>query len=363
MSSAANGKGKICIPAKAKEFCKQVLIGHGLPDEDAQIVADSIIAANLRGLDSHGITRTGIYVERLKKNLVNPIAKIKILKDKGAMLHVDGDNGMGSVVTLKALQLGIERAKEFGSCSVGITHSNHYGAGAYYVREAVRNNLTCHLYGNAPPTMAPWGGIRPYLGTNPYSFGVPAGRYPAVILDMASSVVARGKIILAAKEGKDIPEGWAIDTQGKPTTNAQAALDGSVLPFAGPKGYGIALMNDIMGAILTSSNFGNKVPDLYRNLVDVQNIGAFIQLTDIASFISLEEFFARMEAMIGEIKAMKPAEGIQSIYLPGEIEEIKEKQRRKSGFAIAQVDIDMLNNLGRPFGLSFADALQQGEIV
>lgn len=353
--------GVICDPIKIRDYCASIFTGHGVPRDDAFVVADSLVAANLRGLDSHGITRMGIYMDRFEKKLVNPKPEIKVTKDKGAMLFVDGDNGMGTVVTLKAIRMGIARAKEFGTCSVGITHSNHYGAGAYYIKEAVKQNLACHLYGDAPPTMAPWGGIKPYLGTNPYSFGVPAGKYSPIILDMASSVVARGKILIAAKENKSIPQGWAIDTEGRPTTDAHAALAGSVLPFAGPKGYGIALMNDILAGVLTGSNFANRIPDLYRNLVDVQNIGAFIQLTDIDSFIPIKEFNTRMESLVEDLKSMKPAEGVREIYLPGEIEEMNEVKKRKSGFLISAVEVDMLSKLGAPLGLHVDEIIFRGE--
>jgi LDH2 family malate/lactate/ureidoglycolate dehydrogenase len=350
----------LCDPAKTRNYCSSIFIEQGISEEDSFIVADSLVSANLRGLDSHGITRVGIYVDRLKKKLVNPIARIKVIKDKGPMLLIDGDNGMGAVVTLKAIRLGIERAKKFGVCTVAITQSNHYGAGAYYLKEAISSDLICHLYGHAPPTMAPWGGVKPYLGTNPYSFGCPAGKYAPVILDMASSVVARGKILLAAKENMPIPEGWAIDTEGKPTTDAQAALAGSVLPFAGPKGYGIALMNDILAGILSSSNFGNQIPDLYRNLVDIQNIGAFIQLTDIESFLPIPNFYSRMETLIEDLKSMKPAQGVSEIFIPGEIEANNELSRENNGFPISAVEVKMLEDLGKPYGLDIEEIFLHG---
>ncbi|PKL13398.1 MAG: malate dehydrogenase [Spirochaetae bacterium HGW-Spirochaetae-4] len=360
MSGVSTKAGFLCDPVRIRNYCTAIFVAHGVPDYDAHVVADSLVTANLRGLDSHGITRVGIYADRLKKKLVNSVAHPKVVKDKNAMLLIDGDNGMGAVVTLQALRMGISRAKEYGICSIGITHSNHYGAGAYYIKEAVKANLACHLYGHAPPTMAPWGGIKPYLGTNPYSFGIPAGKYPPIILDMASSVVARGRILLAAKENKSIPEGWAIDTEGRPTMDAQAALAGSVLPFAGPKGYGIALMNDILAGVLTSSNFGSQIPDLYRNLVDVQNIGAFIQLTDIESFIPVSDFNARMEKLVEDLKSITPAQGVDQIYLPGEIENNKEAVRSENGFSIAEVEVEMLSKLGKPMGLDVEEIFLRG---
>lgn len=301
----------------------------------------------------------GIYIDRIKQKLVNTKADIRIIKDKGATILVDAGNGMGAVVTMKALALGLERAVIYGSCSLGIFNTNHYGAGAFYVKEAIRNNVAAHMYSNAPPTMAPWGGVDPYIGTNPYSFGVPSRRHHPIIVDMASSVAARGKIILAAKEGRSIPDGWAIDQDGSPTNDAQKALAGSVLPFGGPKGYGIALMIDIMAGILTSANFGPRIPDLYRDLTRPQNIGAFIQLTDIDSFIPLEEFFTRVDTMIEEIKSAKTAPGVEQIFLPGEIESIEEEKRAKEGIPLSKETVDMLEDLGREFNLKFEKRVRQ----
>jgi LDH2 family malate/lactate/ureidoglycolate dehydrogenase len=295
----------------------------------------------------------GIYVDRIERRLVATEPEIEIVKDGGGALLVDGGNGMGAVVTMRALRFGLERVAAHGTCAVAIRNSNHYGAGAFYVKEAVRHNVTVHMYSNAPPTMAPWGGVDPYLGTNPYSFGVPSRKYHPIILDMASSVVARGKIILAAKQGKTIPQGWAIDQDGVPTTDAQKALDGSVLPFAGPKGYGIALMIDILAGILTSSNFGPRIPDLYRDLTHAQNIGAFMQFSDIGFFVPPDEFLDRVDTMIAEIKAARKAPGVEEIYLPGEIEALNEERRGREGLWLEKTTIDMLIGLGKSCGLDF----------
>lgn len=349
----------LCSAKGIKDYCAQVLNHYDIPVDDAGIISESLVNANLRGVDSHGVTRMGIYIDRIKQKLVNTRADIRIIKDKGATILVDAGNGMGAVVTMKALALGLERAAMYGSCSLGIYNTNHYGAGAFYVKEAIRNNVAAHMYSNAPPTMAPWGGVDPYIGTNPYSFGVPSRRHHPIIVDMASSVVARGKIILAAKEGKSIPDGWAIDQDGSPTNDAQKALAGSVLPFGGPKGYSIALMIDIMAGILTSANFGPRIPDLYRDLTRPQNIGAFIQLTDIDSFIPLEEFFTRVDTMIEEIKSAKTAPGVEQIFLPGEIESIEEEKRAKEGIPLSKATIDMLEDLGKECNLTFEKRVRQ----
>jgi len=344
------------------QICAEILIAHGLSEEDATIVSDSLVSANLRGVDSHGVSRMGIYVTRIQKGLIGLNGEIEIIIDKGPTLLVDGKDGMGAPITVKALSYGLERAKKYGSCTVGIKNSTHYGAGGYYIKKAVKEEVTAHMYSNAPPTMAPWGGVSPYLGTNPYSFGVPSKEYDPIILDMASSVVARGKIISAAREGKEIPEGWAIDADGFPTVDANSALDGTVLPFAGPKGYGIALMIDIMAGVLTGANYGGRIPDLYRDLTRVQNVGVLIQLTDIGAFQSTEEYYSRIDTLISEIKNNRKAPTTKEIFLPGEIEAKTERERLKNGVPIDGKTFQMLEKLGKDIGINVKDYVHTMEI-
>jgi LDH2 family malate/lactate/ureidoglycolate dehydrogenase len=253
-----------------RAFCEEVFLSCGMVQEDAAIVADSLVQANLRGVDSHGVARVGIYAKRLKMGLVNPRPNVGIVRESAGTLLVDGDNGMGQVVGVRAIDLGLDKAGKSGGISVGVRRSNHYGAGAYYVQRAVARDAIAFAYSNAPPTMAPWGGVDPYVGTNPYAYGVPAGEHRPIVLDMATSIVARGKIILAAERGEPIPEGWAIDAEGNPTTDAQEALAGSVLPFGGPKGYALSLMIDIMAGALTGAGFGPGINSMYDNFDEPQ---------------------------------------------------------------------------------------------
>jgi LDH2 family malate/lactate/ureidoglycolate dehydrogenase len=332
-------------------FCEEVFLSCGMAQEDAAILADSLVQANLRGVDSHGVTRVGIYVERLKMGLVNPRPNVEVVRESDATLLVDGDNGMGQVVGVRALDLGLDKAKESGGVSVGVKRSNHYGAGAYYVQRAVARDTIAFAYSNAPPTMAPWGGVEPYVGTNPYAYGVPAGEHRPIILDMATSIVARGKIILAAERGEPIPEGWAVDKQGNPTTDAREALEGSVLPFGGPKGYAISLMIDIMA--------GARVNSLYDNFDEPQNVGAFFQLIDIGRFVEPATFKARVDRIIEEIKSSRKAAGTEEIFLPGEIEYRKEQQRRASGIPVGAETVAELREVGRSCGVDMTDFVGQ----
>lgn len=347
--------GEVSLHADAlRAFCEEVFVSCGMDQEGAGLVADGLVRSNLRGVDSHGVTRVGVYVKRLKTGLVNPRPDIRIVRESNATLLVDGDNGMGQVVGVRALELGLNKVRESGGVSVGVRRSNHYGAGAYYVQRAVAQDVVAFAYSNAPPTMAPWGGVEPYVGTNPYAFGVPAGKHEPIILDMATSIVARGKIILAAERGESIPEGWAIDARGNPTTDAQEALRGSVLPFGGPKGYALSLMIDIVSGTLTGAGSGPRVNSLYDNFDEPQNVGAFFQLTDIGRFTDPATFKAGIDRTIKEIKSSRKATGTDEIFLPGEIEFRTEQERLASGIPVGAETVAELEEVGRSCGVDLA---------
>src|SRR5918994_872183 len=356
--NSVNGDGVFRADA-LRAFCEEVFLSSGMSREDASIVADSLVQANLRGVDSHGVARGGIYVKRLEMGLVNPRPDVGVVRESAGTLLVDGDNGMGQVVGVRALDLGLDKVKQSGGVYVGVRRSNHYGAGAYYVQRAVARDVVAFAYSNAPPTMAPWGGVDPYVGTNPYTYGVPAGEHRPIIVDMATSIVARGKIILAAERDEPIPEGWAVDQQGNPTTDAREALEGSVLPFGGPKGYAISLMIDIMAGALTGAGFGPRINSLYDNFDEPQNVGAFFQLVDIGHFTDPATFKARVDRMIEEIKSSRKAEGTQELFLPGEIEYRTEQERKASGIPVGAETVAELREVGRSCGVDMTDYVSQ----
>jgi LDH2 family malate/lactate/ureidoglycolate dehydrogenase len=336
-------------------YIEKVLQNVGLPIEDTQTVASNLIGANLRGVDSHGVTRLSIYVKRLKLGAINPTPNIRVVEESDSTLLIDGDNGMGQVVGKKAMQLAVEKARKNGAVYVGVKRSNHFGTGAYFVQQGVKEDMITFAMSNAPSTMAPWGGIKPYIGTNPYAFGIPAGKHDPIILDMATSVVARGKIITAAKEGKSIPEGWAIDANGVPTTDAQAALDGSVLPFGGPKGYALSLMIDIMSGVLTGAGFGPHINNIYGDYDKNQNVGHFFQLIDPTRFMPVENFKDRVDQMIDEIKSSPKAAGVNEIFLPGEIELGIEKKRFAEGITLSDEVYEDIKQVGVECGINIED--------
>ncbi|SFM19035.1 Ldh family oxidoreductase [Salibacterium qingdaonense] len=329
-----------------KAFVRDVLIKEGLSTENASIVAESLVTANLRGVDSHGVTRLPIYVKRLNSGAVTPNPQVQIVQENDSTLLIDGDGGMGQIVGTKAIEMGAKKAKEHGGVYIGIKNSTHFGTGSFFVQQAINEDLIAFAKSNAPSTMAPWGGVDPYFGTNPYAFGVPAERNKSIIFDMATSVVARGKIISAEQAGEKIPEGWAIDKQGRPTTNAKDALEGTVLPFAGPKGYAISLMIDVMSGALTGAGFGAHVNNIYGDFDKPQNVGHFFQLIDVNSFMPAEQFKSRVDQMIDEIKKSPKAEGVEEIFLPGEIEFNNHNHRSKYGINLGREVFDSLKREG-----------------
>ena len=335
---------KVNVPfQRLEEYSAAILSAAGLPREDARLVAESLVDANLRGVDSHGVSRIPIYVRRLQLGLVNTRPDVRVVKENGGAVVIDGDNGMGQVVMQRSLDLAQERLPAAGSLSVAVRKSNHYGSGAYFAKKAVAANAAIFLYGNAPATMSAWGGRERFLGTNPYTFGVPAGSRDPLILDMATSVVARGKIILAQQLGEQIPEGWAVDINGDPTTDPEAALAGSVLPFGGPKGYGVALMIEVMAAMFTGANSGPEIGDLYDDLDRPQGVGAFFTLHEVSAFQPLDRFSRRMDNLFGAIKRSGPEN--REVLIPGELEARASRRNQEHGIALPQAVVAELEKL------------------
>jgi LDH2 family malate/lactate/ureidoglycolate dehydrogenase len=336
-----------------REYCSAILEKLALSRDDGMTVADNLVEADLRGVDSHGVTRLAVYAERLEAGLVNPRPQIKIASKSPTAVLMDGDNGPGAVVGLKAMEEAIKRAKQYGIAWVGVNNSNHFGAASYYVMRAVEEKCIGLAITNAPPTMPPWGGKSPFFGTNPFAVAIPAGAERPIVLDMATSVTARGKIILAAKAGETIPLGMAIDSEGRPTTDPQAALAGAVLPFGGHKGYGISLLVDILTGLLTGATYAPNVGGLYNNPNGIQNLGHGFAVISIDAFLPFPGFIDRMDHLIREVRNAPRAAGTERIYLPGEIEfELRDKNLAE-GIALSPHTARELKTLGMRLGVSW----------
>jgi LDH2 family malate/lactate/ureidoglycolate dehydrogenase len=333
-----------------RAFCTDLFVGQGIPREEAHIIADSLVEANLTGVDSHGVSRMGIYLKRLQEKMVNIKAQIKLISDYPAAAAIDGCNSMGAAISVQAMEIAITKAKATGCAFVTVNNSNHNGTAAYFARMALDHDMIGFSCTNAPSTMPPWGGITPFFGTNPFAVTIPADKQLPIVIDMATSVVARGKIILAAKNGKEIPLGWAISKDGEMTTDPKEALVGAVLPFGEYKGSAIALTIDVLCGILSGAAFGPHIASLYENFVDPQNVGHSFGAIDISKFGPTDRFKQRIDQMILEMKALRPAKGVEQVILPGEIEHNTKMRRLAEGVPLSRPVLDELNDLGKKIG-------------
>ena len=267
------------------------------------------------------------------------------------MLRLDGGNGIGPLVAWRATEKAIELARDYGSSIVVVHHSNHCGAMSAYCAEAARQGMIVVALTNIPPGIAPWGGREAFFGTNPIAFGFPrGGDSPPLIIDMATSVVARGNIIQAARLGQPIPLGWALDKYGNPTTNAQSALEGAVLPMAGAKGYALALAVEILTGVLSGAGIGPEVKNPYTDHSGPSNVGHFFMVFNPGNFLPRSDFGDRMNFMEAAIREVPPAEGVH-VALPGDRSEALRAQYLLEGVPIDRALLIQLNELGLRYGV------------
>lgn len=339
---------------KADELTKfgtSVLLATGVPQADAHLLSDSLVTAELWGHSSHGMLRLPWYVERLRSGAMEAVTKSEIVQDNGAIVVVDGHHGIGQTLTMEAVHLGIERARNHGISAVAVRNSNHFGTAAYFTRETAKAGCVAFLATNASPAMAPWGGKQKAIGTNPWSIAAPAGSKGVAVMDIANTAVARGKIYLAAERGQDIPPLWAADENGVPTTDAQKAIHGLILPMAGHKGYVISFMMDVLAGVLTGSNFGSTVAGPY-DPTRRSGCGHLLITIDVKSMMSEGEFAERMEALINEIKDIPKADGTDEIFFPGEMEDSNTHRLAEAGITIADNTWQSLHKLSTETGVA-----------
>lgn len=344
-------------PDALRTFTTEIFECLGLSSEDASLVSDCLVKANLRGVDSHGVSRIPIYAKRLRLKLVNPRPNIQAARVAPAVSLVDGDDGMGMIVGTRAMAEAIAIARESGMGLTGVRRSTHYGMAAYYVLQAISEDCIGFAFTNASPGMPPWGGSKPVLGVNPIAAGVPAGRRPPFVLDMAMSIVARGKIRLAGLRGEPIPTGIGLDSQGRPTTDGLKVLDGgTVNPFGGYKGSGLALWMEIMGGVFTGAAFAGEIPSLYGDFSGPQRIGHVFMAIRPDLFMPLEEFKERMDTMIERYTSSPKAEGVDEILMPGELEEREEAERRLTGIPVPPEIAEELRREAGGLGVLFPES-------
>jgi LDH2 family malate/lactate/ureidoglycolate dehydrogenase len=339
-------------PEHLMEIAKALLVGAGTPEEEAATVARMSIAANLAGHDSHGIIMVPSYIERVKVGHIVPGAPWTIVREAPATTVIDGHWGFGYVVTERAMRLTIEKARAQNVAAATVFRQGHIGRLASYPLMAAEQGMIAMITadsGRSPKQVAPFGGAKARLGTNPISFAVPSDLDGPLFLDMATSGAAAGKVLLAVARGKPIPEGWIIDADGKPTTDPRKLRQGgALLPLGGDegyKGYGLAAMVEIFSGLLTGLGFG----------IDPQgrhNDGCFIAVFNVAAFRDLATFKREVAEFAAYLKDTPPAEGFDRVYYPGEIEYEREQERRRDGIPIEDATWEVLRNLATEYGVA-----------
>lgn len=316
---------------KLKSMMKTGFEKIGMTEENADCLAENLATAEARGVYSHGVAMASRYAKFILDGQANPNPQIKILNDNPSSCVIDGDRGMGAIVLDKATDIAMEKARATGSCVVCVINAYHYGAGAYFVEKAARNNMMAYLFGTNTGIAPPFGGVGRYLGTNPFTFAAPGGKYSNFVVDMATTMTAMAKVRAAVRDGKPLPEGCAIDAEGNPTTNPEDVINGgALLTFGGHRGYGIAYMNVVAAGVLSGARYKK---DEMHVMADqgAPGAGCFLQVTDISKFMEPDKFKFRMGDMIDELKSIKKAPGVSEVYFPGEIEGNKLKESLKNG--------------------------------
>ena len=321
----------------------KIFKNHKLSNSHASICANALINAELVGAPTHGLSRLKMYCDRINKKVINPKPKIKIKKISQSITHIDADNSIGFVAADIGIKHAINNAKKTGFGLVGIKKSGHYGLSGYYAEQAVKKNLIAFCFTNAPPAIAPHGAKKSLFGTNPICFGTPTSSKVPFILDTSVSVINRGKIRVAARSGKKIPEGVALDKNGKPTTDAKKALAGVQLPIAGFRGSGLAWMVDILSGVLTGGNHGGKVKDPFDDFSGPQNIGHLFIVIKPNLFVN--NYNQRIKENIKRIKKLPKIKGVKKILYPGQNKLERYKKNLKKAITIPKNILEDLKKL------------------
>lgn len=338
-------------PEQLTDSCRQALTRMGVEDDDALEVAKSLVLADTRGLASHGVSRMAIYMERLKTGKMEPVTRVDVLREAPSTLLLDGNNGLGVPVALRGMELVSRKAKKTGIAFATIRRSNHFGMAGHVAEAAVKHGLIGYASSNGAPRMPAYGAQKPVFGTSPFACAVPTGEGLPIIVDMATCVVARGKIIMAARAGENIPEGWALDEDGQPTTDPHAALKGSVLPFGGPKGSAIALLIEVFAGVLGGDTWGRGIQDLYDADAGPSGTSHTLMAIDLESFIGRQEFETNIGDLVEQMKDTPLYEN-SPVYFPGEREQMAEAHALREGVLLAPDVVDELNALFIPLDIA-----------
>jgi len=341
------------VPAAAlRDYCARILEGLGVPPDQAGVVAESLIEADLRGVESHGVHLMVLYADRLRGGHLLPHTEVTVLRDEGASALLDGGQGLGQISGRAAVDLAVAKARAFGVGSVAVRNSSHLGALGWYTMRGAEAGCVTLAAQNGPPFVPPFGSIDGVFSTNPMSYAVPAGAEPMLVLDMATTAVAGNRVLLAQKRGDaTIPEGWANDAQGRPTTDPAQASVKHLQWFGGYKGYGIALLIEVLAGVLTGASFGlvDREPGALRGFDRVTRGYLFVAL-DPSHYGPMDAFRADVDRLVADIHASTPAEGVERVLVPGELEHHRRIDRLEHGIPLAPALVEELSRLGADTG-------------
>jgi len=334
---------------KLKKVISEILKGYGENEESALLAADCLVKADMRGISTHGTYLLTPMFQRVKAGMLDLPTKITLVKENNATSIIDGGNGLGQLAARKAMCISIEKAKKYGIAFTLVRNTNNISFLGYYSSLATQEGMIGFIGCNAAASMAPWGSSEAFMGTSPISISIPTKKEKPIILDMSSSIVARGKIRKASRNKEKIPLGWAIDEDGNPTNDPNEALKGTLLPIAGPKGSGLAIIIDIIAGMLSGSRFGPEVKTFHK-LEGATGVGVFCMAIDISQFIELELFYSKIDEYIRSIKNLKKVKNTSEIYLPGEIEFIREQKSYEEGINLDSKVMKNLNDILEELG-------------
>ena len=341
--------------AAARDFVARAARFAGMPDDDVARFVDGLVEADLRGHWSHGVVRLPPYVRALAAGVVNPAPRVEAVRRFGATALLDGDNGHGVVIGRIAIDRATNLARRHGVGVVAVRNSNHTGMLATHVLRAARHDMIGYFTSNGPAIMAPHGGREPRLGNAPFAYAIPRRTGDPIVLDMASSQVARGKVRMHADRGEPIPEGWAIDERGLPTRDAAAAMRGSMVPMAGYKGYGIALVTEILASVLPGAALSAEMPRAFleagSSMLDSWGSGHLAMAINIEAFAEPEDFKTEVDRLVTYMKEAPPAEGADPILVPGEPEWSTRRHRIRNGIPLNATVVAQLDSFAREIGI------------
>ncbi|KAI5465332.1 Malate/L-lactate dehydrogenase [Mariannaea sp. PMI_226] len=342
MADTAESKKHPVAASEARRLVEDILKGNGVPAENASIVARCLIAADLRGVDTHGMNRIPSYMERIRQGVLNAGADPTVNQVTPVVAQVDGQNGFGFVAAHRGMAAAIESAKVYGIGMASVKHSNHFGMSAWLVQQALDADMMSLVFTNSSPALPAWGGRSKLMGVSPIACGAPGKSGSDFILDMAPSVAARGKIYKAKRRGEKIPLDWALDKDGQQTDDPAAALEGVMLPMGGPKGSALSIMMDVFSGVLSGSAFAGHVTNPYDPSRPA-DVGHFLVAIKPDLFMSLDEFRDRIQYLYDRVVGSEKAAGVERIYFPGELEQLAQAEREKTGIPLVQAEIDALN--------------------